>query len=105
MGRWRRRRPGRDPASDRAPGAHGRAAGGAAGAGQAGGVSREAAMRNDLVLERRDGPVARLTLNDPERANVLSSGMMAALQGALETAAADEAVRVIVLDAAGKVFC
>ena len=62
-------------------------------------------MRNDLVLAERDGPILRLTLNDPDRANVLSSAMMAALRGAPEAGAADEAVRVVVLDAAGKVFC
>jgi enoyl-CoA hydratase/carnithine racemase len=62
-------------------------------------------MRNDLVLAERDGPIARLTLNDPERANVLSSAMMARLEGALVGAAADESVRVVVLAAAGKLFC
>jgi enoyl-CoA hydratase/carnithine racemase len=62
-------------------------------------------MRNDLVLhDLRDG-VARLTLNDPERANVLSEAMMAALSQALAAAAADPEVRVIVLGAAGKIFC
>jgi enoyl-CoA hydratase/carnithine racemase len=64
-----------------------------------------AAVENDLVLSAVDGPVARLTLNDPGRANVLSEAMMAALGAALAAAAADEAVRVIVLGAAGRVFC
>jgi enoyl-CoA hydratase/carnithine racemase len=62
-------------------------------------------MRNDLVLSALDGPIARLTLNDPARANVLSEAMMAALGAALEAAAADDRVRVIVLGAAGRVFC
>lgn len=62
-------------------------------------------MRNDLVLYGVEGGVARLTLNDPDRANVLSEAMMAALSGALAVAAADPEVRVIVLGAAGKVFC
>jgi enoyl-CoA hydratase/carnithine racemase len=62
-------------------------------------------MRNALVLAERDGAVARLTLNDPERANVLSDAMMAQLSDALAEAEADPAVRVIVLAAAGKVFC
>lgn len=62
-------------------------------------------MRNDLVLSTRDGAVARLTLNDPDRANVLSQAMMATLADALEAAAADEGVRVVVLAAEGKVFC
>jgi len=62
-------------------------------------------MRNDLVEPRREGPVAFLTLSDPERANVLSTAMMEALGEALAAAAADETVRAIVLGAAGKVFC
>jgi enoyl-CoA hydratase/carnithine racemase len=62
-------------------------------------------MKNDLVLRAIDGPIARLTLNDPARANVLSEAMMAALDEALAEAAADARVRVIVLAAAGRVFC
>ncbi len=62
-------------------------------------------MRNSLVLSTVDGPVARLTLNDPDRANVLSEAMMAALGEALAAATADMAVRVVVLAAEGRVFC
>ena len=62
-------------------------------------------MRNDLVLYGADGGVVRLTLNDPDRANVLSEAMMTALSNALASAAADPEVRVIVLGAAGKIFC
>jgi enoyl-CoA hydratase/carnithine racemase len=62
-------------------------------------------MSDDLVLSAIDGHVARLTLNDPDRANVLSDAMMARLGEALTATAADERVRVIVLGAAGKVFC
>lgn len=62
-------------------------------------------MSGDLVLRRREGPVETLTLNDPLRANVLSTAMMAALGEALEEAAAHPAVRVIVLAAAGRVYC
>lgn len=62
-------------------------------------------MRNDLVQTAIDGPIARLTLNDGDHANVLSSAMMAALKGALDAAAADERVRVVVLGAAGRIFC
>ena len=62
-------------------------------------------MRNDLVLYAVDGPVARLTLNDPERANVLSDAMMAQLGDALASAVADRSVRVVVLAAEGRVFC
>lgn len=62
-------------------------------------------MTNALVLAARDGPVARLTLNDPDHANVLSGPMMAALGKALAQAAADPEVRVIVLAAAGRIYC
>jgi len=62
-------------------------------------------MKNDLVLRAIDGPIARLTLNDPAKANALSEAMMAALDEALAEVAGDERVRVIVLAAAGKVFC
>ena len=62
-------------------------------------------MRNDLVLAETRGPIARLTLNDPARANVLSNAMMTALRAALADAAADDAVRVVVLGAAGRIFC
>jgi len=61
-------------------------------------------VRNDLVLREIDGPIARLTLNDPGRANVLSEAMIAALGEAVATAGADPAVRVIVLAAEGRAF-
>ncbi|HEX4196194.1 MAG TPA: enoyl-CoA hydratase-related protein [Caulobacteraceae bacterium] len=58
-------------------------------------------MAGDLVLKAIDGPVARLTLNDPDRANVLSTAMMDALGAALAEAAADIRVRVVVLGGRG----
>jgi len=62
-------------------------------------------MTNELLLCNLDGPVVRLTLNDPARANVLSSEMMAALLATITELGANPAVRVVVLGAAGKVFC
>ena len=62
-------------------------------------------MHNDLVLLGIQDGVARLTLNDPDRANVLSEAMMAALSEALASAAAEAEVRVVVLGAAGRIFC
>jgi enoyl-CoA hydratase/carnithine racemase len=59
----------------------------------------------DLVLSVIDGPIARLTLNDPERANVLSMAMMEALREVLAAAVAREELRVVVLGAAGRIFC
>ncbi|MFI4974044.1 MAG: enoyl-CoA hydratase [Caulobacterales bacterium] len=62
-------------------------------------------MPDPILLRQVDGAVARLTLNDPGRANALSEAMIAALSAALAELARDPAVRVIVLGAAGKVFC
>jgi enoyl-CoA hydratase/carnithine racemase len=57
------------------------------------------------VLERRAGGVAFLTLNRPAQYNALSEQMLAALEAALESLAADSAVRAVVLGGAGKAFC
>ena len=62
-------------------------------------------MTPDLVLRQDDGPIARLTLNDPGRANVLSLAMIERLRDRLAETVADPEIRVLVLDAAGKVFC
>ena len=57
-----------------------------------------------LVLAAHEAGVLRLTLNDPATRNSLSEAMMAELQAALDAAAADPAVRVIVLAATGPAF-
>lgn len=62
-------------------------------------------MSGTPMVQVETGPVARLQLNDPSRANALSSAMMAALSEAIARLNADPVVRVIVLEAAGKVFC
>lgn len=56
------------------------------------------------VIERREGPILILTLNDPDRANPLSSAIMAALSRSLEAASSDEGVRAVVLAGAGRHF-
>ncbi len=55
------------------------------------------------VIARQEGKVLRLTLNNPP-ANALSMETMQAMQAALDEAAADRSVRVIVIAAAGKLF-
>ena len=61
---------------------------------------------HDLLQIARDTRgVVTLTLNDPTRFNALGSEMLTALQQALDDAGRDEAVRVVVLAAAGKAFC
>jgi enoyl-CoA hydratase/carnithine racemase len=58
----------------------------------------------DLLVER-DGSVARLTLNRPERRNALSRALLSELEAAQGRIAADPAVRVVVLAARGPAFC
>ena len=53
------------------------------------------------VLER----VAYVTLNRPEKRNALDADMVQALVEAFRQAAADDTAKVVVLRAAGKVFC
>ncbi len=57
------------------------------------------------VIETRDGGVARLTLNRPDRMNALSKGMMDALLEALPRLAADADVGCIVVTGSGRGFC
>jgi enoyl-CoA hydratase/carnithine racemase len=57
-----------------------------------------------LLRERADG-ILRLTLDHTARRNALGEAMMAALQTALDEAAADPAVRVVILAANGPAFC
>jgi methylglutaconyl-CoA hydratase len=49
--------------------------------------------------------IATLTLDSPANRNALSRAMRTQLREALDTALADDAVRVVVLDHTGRVFC
>ena len=57
-----------------------------------------------LVVRQLSDGILRLTLNNPP-ANALSIAMLDALKAALDDAGADADVRVVVIAAAGKVFC
>jgi 2-(1,2-epoxy-1,2-dihydrophenyl)acetyl-CoA isomerase len=57
------------------------------------------------VLITRDGPVATLTLNRPDRYNALTTGLRGELRAALDEVAGDDAVRAVVLTGAGRAFC
>jgi enoyl-CoA hydratase len=60
----------------------------------------------DKVLYEVSGGVATVTLNDPEKRNMLSGQMLSELVAAMEMARDSEAVRAVVLTGAGdKVFC
>ena len=58
-----------------------------------------------LVLQRRRGSVASLTLNRPAQYNALSEQMLAALHATLDALADDASVHAVVLGGAGKAFC
>ena len=63
-------------------------------------------MSDSLVLMTQDARgVVRITLNDPQRFNALSSEMLTELQTALDAVAQNEQARVVVLAAEGKAFC
>jgi enoyl-CoA hydratase/carnithine racemase len=57
------------------------------------------------VLSAVSGSTATITLNRPERLNALDTLTLAALDEALAWAAADSAVRAVILTAAGRGFC
>jgi enoyl-CoA hydratase/carnithine racemase len=58
-----------------------------------------------LVLQQHRGGAVWLSLNRPAQYNALSEQMLAALQAALDSLAADSSVRVVVLCGAGRAFC
>ena len=67
---------------------------------------RDDAPTGEAILLRRDvDGVAWLTLNRPAARNALSVALMGALQNALEAAARDAAVKVVVIGANGPAFC
>jgi enoyl-CoA hydratase/carnithine racemase len=61
-------------------------------------------MTDELLIER-DGHVATLTLNRPDRMNAITGPMLDALSRELVEADRDPEVRVIVLTGAGRGFC
>ena len=59
----------------------------------------------DPLVVTRDGAVAVLTIDRPDKRNAMTAGMWAALPGLLEGLAGDPAVRVLVVTGAGPSFC
>jgi len=63
-------------------------------------------VTSDRVLQVSvERGVATLTLDSPANRNALSRAMRAQLSAAVQEALADDAVRVVVLDHTGRVFC
>jgi len=59
----------------------------------------------DIVLVRRDGPVAVVTLNRPKQLNALSAALNKRVIQIFDELSNDDAVRAIVLTGNGRAFC
>jgi enoyl-CoA hydratase len=59
----------------------------------------------EQLLYEQDGPVARITLNRPERRNALSMRLSEELLAALELVQRSETVKVLVIQGAADTFC
>ena len=62
-------------------------------------------MKFSTLKYARDGRIARITLNRPQRLNAINHKMPGEIRRAVEAANADDAVHVIVLAGAGRAFC
>jgi len=67
-------------------------------------IMRPLSLPTTLVLVR-DGSIARLTLNRPDKRNALDETLIGAIRDAFSALGADESVRVITLTGAGGHFC
>lgn len=61
--------------------------------------------RYEAALYEKDGPVALIILNRPEKRNALNDAMFADLMAGLNQARRDPAVKVVVIRGAGTNFC
>src|SRR5258706_9409618 len=61
-------------------------------------------MSETVLYEVKDR-VATITLNRPDRLNAMNRPLLEATVDALETAASDDAIRVVVFTGAGRGFC
>ena len=59
----------------------------------------------DTVRFEVSGPVATVTLNRPDRLNAMTEELIGGVLACLEQAAADDAIRAVVLTGAGRGFC
>ncbi len=65
----------------------------------------ESSTAEPVLLSEDLGPVRRLTMNRPKALNALSGELIDAMSRALDDAAADDSVRVLILRGAGRAFC
>ena len=59
----------------------------------------------ETIIYEKDGPVARIILNRPEKANSQNSPMVWDVENSLKDAEADYAIKVVILKANGRGFC
>jgi 2-(1,2-epoxy-1,2-dihydrophenyl)acetyl-CoA isomerase len=62
-------------------------------------------IQRETILYEKSGPVARLTMNRPDRLNGMTNRMLVKTRDALAAAAEDRDLRVLILTGAGKGFC
>ena len=62
-------------------------------------------MTFEQILYDKDGPIATITLNRPAKLNAYSEIMVHEMLLALADARDDDAIRVVILTAAGRGFC
>jgi len=62
-------------------------------------------MTEAPILIQRDGAIARVTLNRPDRLNSLTLKMLGELSAALTDLDGDDSVRAVVLTGTGRAFC
>lgn len=58
-------------------------------------------MHTDKIIAKKDGAIGRMTFNNPQRRNAISLEMWQAMPVILDDMAADDAIRVIVVNGAG----
>jgi enoyl-CoA hydratase len=59
-------------------------------------------MSDDVVLVKKDGPIAVVTINRPKALNALNSAVLDALGSAADDLAADDAIRVVIVTGSGE---
>src|SRR2546425_6101516 len=67
-------------------------------------ASRRRPEEFEFVRYRVEGPVARMTLDRPQH-NLLNEPMLRELSAGIESLGEKDDVKLVVLDAAGEVFC
>lgn len=58
-----------------------------------------------IVLIEREGAIATLTLNRPDRLNALNNALLSGLRDAMQELARDDSVHAVIVTGAGRAFC